>query len=199
MIAIIGLLVGIAIGVVWHPVVPLWAAMFSAFGASPISVPLSEAYSALQTRIADGQENPLNVILANKFAEVQKHEKIQQFFGEKYGDRVRVVTMGPSVELCGGTHTRATGEIGLFRIIGENAIAAGVRRIEALTGEAARRYLLDQAAVAKGLADRFKSPVADVADRVEALDVARDLGAANPGGAYEIRPVGVLNPGSIKT
>ncbi|WP_307347021.1 alanine--tRNA ligase [Caulobacter ginsengisoli] len=102
-------------------------------------------------------------------------------FGEKYGDEVRVLTLGHalggegpySVELCGGTHVARTGDIALFKIVSEQGIAAGIRRIEALTGEAARRFLLDQAGVARELADRFKVPVAEVAARVDALDAQR--------------------------
>ncbi|WP_140985036.1 alanine--tRNA ligase [Asticcacaulis tiandongensis] len=98
-------------------------------------------------------------------------------FGEKYGEEVRVLTLGHalegegrfSVELCGGTHVARTGDIALFKIVSESGIAAGVRRIEALTGEAARQYLLEQAGVARALADQFKVPVAQVGARVEAL------------------------------
>ena len=60
------------------------------------------------------------------------------FFSEKYGDVVRVVQMGPSIELCGGTHVRTTGQVGTFRFSGQTGVAAGVRRIEAVTGHAAR-------------------------------------------------------------
>lgn len=102
-------------------------------------------------------------------------------FGEKYGDEVRVLTLGHgldgserySVELCGGTHVARTGDIALFKIVSETGIAAGVRRVEALTGEAARQYLLDEANVAESLAAQFKVPVAQVEARVEALVAER--------------------------
>ena len=102
-------------------------------------------------------------------------------FGEKYGESVRVLTLGESlagegaysVELCGGTHVARTGDIALFKIVQEQGVAAGVRRIEALTGESARRWLLDQAAVSRGLADLFKVPVAEVPARVATLEAQR--------------------------
>ena len=102
-------------------------------------------------------------------------------FGEKYGDEVRVLALGHalegegkySVELCGGTHVARTGDIALFKIVSEGGVAAGIRRIEAFTGEAARQYLLEEAGVAESLAAQFKVPVAQVEARVEALVAER--------------------------
>ena len=92
-------------------------------------------------------------------------------FGEKYGERVRVLTMGSdySVELCGGTHVRRTGDVGLFRIAGESGIAQGVRRIEAVTGSAARARIVELDRLVQRLADDLKSTPRNLADRVAAL------------------------------
>ena len=111
------------------------------------------------------------------YAQVKSRPDVMQFFGDKYGDVVRVVQIGGrplqldgySMELCGGTHTQATGEIGLFRIVAENAIAAGVRRIEAVAGLEAYRRANDELVLLRSVASRVHSPVAELDKKIEAL------------------------------
>jgi alanyl-tRNA synthetase len=130
-------------------------------------------------------------------------------FGEKYGDEVRVLSMGEadgtaySTELCGGTHVKRTGDIGLFKITGEGAVASGVRRIEALTGAAAFDYLDEGMSVALELSAAVKSTLPEAAERIQSLiaenrdkereiaDLRRRLATGDGGGAAaEIKEVG---------
>jgi alanyl-tRNA synthetase len=111
------------------------------------------------------------------YAEIKSRKDVMQFFGEKYGETVRVVQIGGktralngySMELCGGTHTRATGEIGLFRIVAENAIAAGVRRIEAVAGLNAYELANQQQQLVKSVAEKINSPIHEIERKIEAL------------------------------
>ncbi len=116
------------------------------------------------------------------------------FFSEKYGDRVRVVRMGDSIELCGGTHVRTTGQLGSFRFSGQGGVAAGVRRIEAITGDAALAAVHEIEARLAGMADVLRTQPEHLVRRVEQLveerarleqrlqDALRDGGGARPRG-----------------
>ncbi len=103
------------------------------------------------------------------YEEVQKRSDIKQFFGDKYGAIVRVVEIGPSKELCGGTHATQTGRIGYFRLLKESSIASGVRRIEALTGEQAVRAIQDSDLFMTELAGKLKVAAPKVSERIDAL------------------------------
>ena len=141
-------------------------------------------------------------------------------FGEKYGDRVRVLAMGGdySVELCGGTHVARTGDIGLCKITGESAIAAGARRIEAVTGPAALAWVANMEGTVRRLAEALQSSPQDVAERVAALmeenrrmdlevrhlkqRLASDLGAELADSAQQVNGIKVVAaevPGDAKT
>jgi alanyl-tRNA synthetase len=135
-------------------------------------------------------------------------------FGEKYGDEVRVVSMGRplngeganrafSVELCGGTHVERTGDIGVIAVLSEGAVAAGVRRLEAMTGDAARRHLAGQSRKLQEVAGLLKTPLEEVPERLAALlderrKLERELGEARrklamgggTGGGDPIRDIG---------
>ncbi|OYX56127.1 MAG: alanine--tRNA ligase [Comamonadaceae bacterium 32-67-11] len=115
-------------------------------------------------------------ILANQPTEARLMdlERAQQsgalmLFGEKYGETVRVLDIGSSRELCGGTHVRATGDIGLFKIVAEGGVAAGVRRIEAVTGAHALAYLQQLEAQAGAAAEALKAPVAELLPRLHSV------------------------------
>ena len=111
------------------------------------------------------------------YADVRGRGDVMQFFGDKYGDRVRVVQIGGksgaldgySMELCGGTHVRGTGEIGTFRIVGEGAVAAGIRRIEAVAGAEAQRAAEADREQLKVIAAKLGSPLTDVEKKLDAF------------------------------
>jgi alanyl-tRNA synthetase/REP element-mobilizing transposase RayT len=122
-------------------------------------------------------ENAPVTWLEVKHSHIKDRKDVMQFFGDKYGEWVRVVQIGGkptaldgySMELCGGTHTRATGEIGLFRIVSEAAVAAGVRRIEAVAGLEAYKRVNEELHLIKNLAGKVNSPVHELDKKIESL------------------------------
>jgi alanyl-tRNA synthetase len=143
------------------------------------SAPLTPGQVAEVERLVNERilENaPVSSVEA-KYDHIKDRKDIMQFFGEKYGDWVRVVQIGGgptglngySMELCGGTHVRATGEIGLFRIAAESAIAAGIRRIEALCGLEAYRRAGEELRLIRSLSAKVNSPVGELERKLDSL------------------------------
>ncbi|WCR58013.1 alanine--tRNA ligase [Wolbachia endosymbiont of Ctenocephalides felis wCfeJ] len=126
-------------------------------------------------------EDMVNSLIRENFSTSTKIQSMNQaidegamaLFGEKYGDRVRVVSIGDSKELCGGTHVERAGEIGLFKIVTECSIASGVRRIEALTGQEAINYVRDNEINLKKVAESVKAPVNEIISRLSILSQDR--------------------------
>jgi alanyl-tRNA synthetase len=98
--------------------------------------------------------------------ESAKQTGAMMLFGEKYGDIVRVLDIGSTTELCGGTHVGRTGDIGLFKVVAEGGVAAGVRRIEGVTGQGALAYLQDLETTVNAAASTLKAPVAELGNRL---------------------------------
>lgn len=128
-------------------------------------------------QIAEVERKVNAEILANEatLARVMPIEEAQKtgammLFGEKYGDEVRVLDIGTSRELCGGTHVSRTGDIGLFKIVSESGVAAGVRRVEATTGEGALKLINHQQALIAQLAADLKAPAHELANKVAQLN-----------------------------
>jgi alanyl-tRNA synthetase len=165
------------------------------------------------------------VVLENDEVDDAREAGARALFGEKYGDEVRVVSMGKtarehgtnalgwSVELCGGTHVRRTGDIGLISVTGESAVSSGVRRIEALTGRYARKHANDTMQLARHAASELRTPIEEMPARIAALmeerkKLERDLAEARKklamgGGAAASNgsaagAVGVREVGNVK-
>ncbi|HEV8314452.1 MAG TPA: alanine--tRNA ligase [Burkholderiaceae bacterium] len=134
------------------------------------NAPMSDA----QIRAVEAKVNAEILANAETHARVLPIDEAQKLgammlFGEKYGDEVRVLDIGTSRELCGGTHVQRTGDIGLFKIVAEGGVAAGVRRVEAVTGENALAYLQELESTVGGVAGALKVTPAEVPQRVSAV------------------------------
>jgi alanyl-tRNA synthetase len=141
------------------------------------NAPVSDAQIA-QVEALVNAEILANAATQARVLPIEEAQKLgaMMLFGEKYGDEVRVLDIGTSRELCGGTHVQRTGDIGLFKIVAEGGVAAGIRRVEAVTGGNALAYLQQLEGSVNGLASTLKATPAEVPGRVAAvLDQVRAL------------------------
>ena len=138
---------------------------------------LTDAQIAEVERIVNAEilENTATVVKVVPIEEAQK-SGATMLFGEKYGDRVRVIDIGSTRKLCGGTHVVRTGDIGLFKIVSESNVAAGIRRVEAITGDGALAYLQSLEGTVHGLAGALRAAPGEVPERLaQVLDHVRAL------------------------
>ena len=141
------------------------------------NAPLTDVQIREVERIVNAEilENHATTARVVPIAEAQKLGAMM-LFGEKYGDEVRVLDIGSSRELCGGTHVARTGDIGLFKIVAESGVAAGVRRVEAVTGDNALAYLQSLESTVQGIAGALRSAPAEVLARLgQVLEHVRQL------------------------
>jgi alanyl-tRNA synthetase len=140
------------------------------FDFTHFSQPTMEELYEIERIVNERVRQNVPVEIAEMDAEEAFQSGATALFEEKYGERVRVISLGDySKELCGGTHTRATGDIGLLRIVGETSIAAGVRRIEALTGEKAYDYTQENDRILQAAAGKLKDKPQALPDRLDKL------------------------------
>ena len=134
------------------------------------NAPMTDAEIAKVEAIVNA-EILVNAACQARVMDIESAQKTgaMMLFGEKYGDEVRVLDIGSSRELCGGTHVSRTGDIGLFKITGESSVAAGVRRVEATTGNGALKLINAQQALIAQLAGDLKAPVGELASKVTQL------------------------------
>ncbi|MBL8994280.1 MAG: alanine--tRNA ligase, partial [Spirochaetia bacterium] len=170
-------------------------------------------FSAVKENELEAVEDAVNEsILKNLKVEISEMKKTEAdklgamaFFGDKYGDTVRVVDMaGHSVELCGGSHVRSTGEIGFFRILGESSSASGIRRIEATTGRHALRLARQETKTLRELASRLQTPETALVERMDTLlaekkELEKKIGAlAESGLADELKALPRMTLGKVQ-
>src|SRR5699024_2035216 len=129
-----------------------------------------EELKVIEDKVNDIILESLNITCENMSINDAKNKGAMALFGEKYGDEVRVVSMGDySIELCGGTHLTNTSQIGMFKILSEGGVAAGVRRIEAITGRAVYNYLKEKEEVITNVCSNLKTKEDGLSQKVTSL------------------------------